>query len=112
MELTFTITPDTAVAILNAIQLAALRFFEALVNAAREAWAEIKRTARAAGKIMARLAGRCMDAMIFQANDNQKCWHYYKHAKKYRVRKKYQRRLQRQLSRKLLAAAAGQEVDT
>ena len=107
MELTLTITPDTAAAILNAVQPAALRFFEALVNAAREAWAGIKRAAKAAGKIMARLAGRCMDAMLYQANDNPKWWHYYKHAKKWRVRKKYRRRLEKQLYSKLLAAATG-----
>lgn len=107
MELTITITPDTAVAILNAIEPAVLRFFQRVVEAAREAWAGLKRAAKAAGKIMARLAGRCMDAMLYQANDNPKWWHYYKHAKKYRVRKKYRRRLERQLGRKLLAAAAG-----
>lgn len=107
MELTLTITPDTAAAILNAIQPAVLRFWEALADVARKAWAEITRTVKAAGKYMARIAGRCMDAMLYQANDNPKWWHYYKHAKKYRVRKKYRRRLERQLSRKLLAAAAG-----
>lgn len=107
MELTPTITPDTAAAILDAVQPAALRFFEALVNAAREAWAGLKRAAKAAGKIVARIAGRCMDVMLYQANDNPKWWHYYKHAKKYRVRKKYRRRLERQLCDKLLAAAAG-----
>jgi len=107
MELTLTITPDTAGAILNALQPAVLRFWEALADAARKAWAEITRTVKAAGKYMARLAGRCMDAMLYQANDNPKWWHYYKHAKKYRVRKKYRRRLEQQLSRKLLAAAAG-----
>lgn len=58
-------------------------------------------------KIMARLAGKCMDAMLYNANDHPKWWHYYKHAKKYRVRKKYRRRLERQLCDKLLAAAAG-----
>ena len=107
MELTLTITPDTAAAILNAIQPAVLRFFQSVVEAVREAWQGVKKAAKAAGKIMARLAGRCMDAMLYQANDNPKWWHYYKHAKKYRVRKKYRRRLERQLSRKLLAAAAG-----
>lgn len=107
MELTLTITPDTAAAILNTIQPAVLRFWEALADAARKAWAEITRTVKAASKCMARIAGRCMDAMLYQANDNPKWWHYYKHAKKYRVRKKYRRRLERQLSRKLLAAAAG-----
>lgn len=107
MELTLTITPDTAGAILNALQPAVLRFWEALADAVREAWHGVKKAAKAAGKIMARIAGRCMDAMLYQANDNPKWWHYYKHAKKYRVRKKYRRRLERQLSRKLLAAAAG-----
>lgn len=107
MELTLTITPDTAEAILDALQLAALRFFEALVNAAREAWAGIKGAAKAASKITARLAGRCMDAMLYQANDNPKWWHYYKHAQKYRVRKKYWRRLERQLAGRLNVARAG-----
>ncbi len=107
MELTLTITPDTAAAILNAIEPAVLRFFQRVVEAAREAWAGLKRAAKAAGKIMARLAGRYMDAVLYQANDNPKWWHYYKHAKKYRVRKKYRRRLERQLCDKLLAAAAG-----
>lgn len=107
MELMLTITPDTAVAILEALQPAALRFFEALINAAREAWAWLKRAAKEAGRIVARIAGRCMDAMLYQANDNPKWWHYYKHAKKWRVRKKYRRRLERQLCDKLLAAATG-----
>ena len=107
MELNLTITPDTAAAILEALQPAVLRFFEALVNAAREAWAGIKRSAKAAGRIVARIAGRCIDAMLYKANDHPKWWHYYKHAKKYRVRKKYRRRLEQQLCDKLLAAAAG-----
>nr|WP_300821617.1 hypothetical protein [uncultured Acetatifactor sp.] len=107
MELNLTITPNTAAAILEDLQPAVLRFFEALVNAAREAWAGIKRSAKAAGRIVARIAGRCIDAMLYKANDHPKWWHYYKHAKKYRVRKKYRRRLEQQLCDKLLAAAAG-----
>ena len=107
MDLTLTITPDMAAAILEALQPAVLRFFEALVNAAREAWAEIKKVAKAAGRFMARIAGRCMDAMRYSTNDHPKWWHYYKHAKKYRVRKKYRRRLERQLYDKLLTAASG-----
>lgn len=106
-ELTLTFTPETAAAILEAVQPAVLRFWEALADAARQAWAEITRMVKAAGKYVARIAGRYMDAMLYQANDNPKWWHYYKHAKKYRVRKKYRRRLERQLSRKLLAAASG-----
>lgn len=107
MELTLTITPDTAVAILNVLQPAVLRFWEALANAARKAWAEIKRTVKAAGKCMARIADKCMDSMLYKANYHPKWWHYYKHAKKYRVRKKYRRRLEQQLRCKLLAAATG-----
>ena len=53
-----------------------------------------------------------MDAMLYNANDHPKWWHYYKHAKKYRVRKKYRRRLERQLCDKQLVAAAGYEVNT
>lgn len=107
MELTLTITPDTAAAILEALQPAALRFLEAVAKAAKEAWEWLKRGAAKAAKIAARWADKCMDAMLYQANDNPKWWHYYKHAKKYRVRKKYRRRLERQLCDKLLAAAAG-----
>ncbi len=107
MELTLTITPDTAGAILNALQPAALRFLEAVAKAAKEAWEWLKRGAAKAAKLATYWADKCMDSMIYQANDNPKWWHYYKHAKKYRVRKKYRRRLERQLSRKLLAAAAG-----
>lgn len=107
MELTLIITSDTVAAILNAIQSAVLRFWEALADAARKAWAEITRTIKAVGKYTTRIAGRYMDAMLYQANDNPKWWHYYKHAKKYRVRKKYRRRLERKLRDKLLAAAIG-----
>lgn len=107
MELTLTITPDTAAAILDAIQPAALHFLEAVAKAAVEAWEWLKRGAAKAAKVAARWADKCMDAMLYNANDHPKWWHYYKHAKKYRVRKKYRRRLERQLCDKLLAAAAG-----
>ena len=107
MELTLTITPDTAAAILEALQPAALRFLEAVAKTAKEAWEWFKRGAAKAAKIAARWADKCMDTMLYRANDNPKWWHYYKHAKKYRVRKKYRRRLERQLCDKLLAAATG-----
>ena len=107
MELTLTITPDTAAAILEALQPAALHFLEAVAKAAVEAWEWLKRGAAKAAKVAARWADKCMDAMLYNANDHPKWWHYYKHAKKYRVRKKYRRRLERQLCDKLLAAATG-----
>ena len=107
MELTLTITPDTAAAILEALQPAALRFLEAVAKAAKKAWEWLKQGAAKAAKIAARWADKCMDTMLYRANDNPKWWHYYKHAKKYRVRKKYRRRLERQLCDKLLTAATG-----
>ena len=55
MELTLTITPDTAAAILEAMQPAALRFLEAVAKAAKEAWEWLKRGATKAAKIAARL---------------------------------------------------------
>ena len=107
MELTLTITPDTAAAILDAIQPAALRFLEAVAKAAVEAWEWLKRGAAKAAKIAARWADKCMDAMLYNANDRPKWWHLYKHAKKRRTRKKYRRLLMQQLTRKLAAAASG-----
>lgn len=113
MELTLTI--DTAAAILNAVQAVKstlLRFFESVVKAMREVQAGLKIVANEKNTLMARIADRRMDAMLYNANDHPKWWHYYKHAKKYRVRKKYRRRLERQLCDKQLVAAAGYEVNT
>lgn len=47
-----------------------------------------------------------MDAILYAANDNPKWWHLYKHAKKYRTRKKYNRLLMKQLLSKLRDARA------
>lgn len=44
------------------------------------------------------------DYMLYRANSHPKWWHLYKHAKKYRVRKKYRKRLMQQLVEKLRAA--------
>lgn len=107
MKPTLTITPDTATAILNAIQPAALRFLEAAAKAAKEAWEWLVRGAAKAAKLAAYWDDKCMDAMLYQANDNPKWWHLYKHAKKARTRKKYRRRLMQQLTEKLAVARAG-----
>lgn len=53
-----------------------------------------------------------MDAMLYSVNAHPKWWHLYKHAKKYRVRKKYRKRLMQQLIESLRAAPDPLEVIT
>jgi hypothetical protein len=104
-ELTLTITPEQAEA------------FEKMAEIVRKVYERIlevfRQVAEAASKISINLvnainktAGNIMDALLFGANDNPKWWHLYKHAKKYRTRKKYRRRLMQQLLSKLRAANA------
>ena len=107
MELTLTLTPDTAAALLDAITPQIVKLWEIVKN-----W--IEQTVKAFGKVMAAIGKAVaatvndfVDAMLHTANDRPKWWHLYKHAKKYRVRKKYRRRLEKQLYSKLLAAASG-----
>ena len=106
-ELTLTFTPETANALLEAITPPLLRAVQYASEVARKAWDALMEVARKAAEIVADLAGKFVDAMLCTANDHPKWWHYYKHAKKWRVRKKYRRRLERQLYDKLLAAASG-----
>lgn len=106
-ELTLTFTPETATALLEAITPPLLRAVQYAAEVARKAWDALMEVARKAAEIVADLAGKFVDAMLCTANDHPKWWHYYKHAKKWRVRKKYRRRLERQLYDKLLAAASG-----
>ena len=49
-----------------------------------------------------------IDRELFAVCDNPKHWHLYKHAKKYRVRKKYYNRFMRQLEK--LSEANAQET--
>lgn len=44
-----------------------------------------------------------IEAQMFHANDRPRWWHLYKHAKKYRTRKKYRHLLMKQLLRKRAA---------
>lgn len=104
MELT--ITPDTAVSILDALRPAVLQFVERVTELARRAWEFLAEAARKARKFMAQLARQFTDAMLHGTTAHPKWWHLYKHAKKYRVRKKYKRLLQREFL-KALAAGTG-----
>lgn len=99
MELTLTITPKQAAAIVETMKAA----IEKIVQLARE-------LAEWAGNVIRQLAAAMpnlndlMERLLYEANDNPKWWHLYKHAKKHRTRKKYRRRLMQQLFSKWSAA--------
>ncbi len=46
---------------------------------------------------LARTSEYLIDRLLYEANDNPRWWHLYKHAKKARTRKKYKRLLMKQL---------------
>lgn len=55
------------------------------------------------------LGNDLFDRLLYEANDNPKWWHYYKHAKKARTRKKYRNKLLRQYLKKVKAAKIARE---
>lgn len=107
MELTITLTPDTAAALLDAITPQIVKFWESVRNWVNEAAKALGKLMAAIGKAAAEAVNNLVDAMLYNANDRPKWWHLYKHAKKRRTRKKYRRLLMQQLTRKLAAAASG-----
>ena len=86
IEQTLTLTPEQAAAIIEA------------TKAATTALAGLAKTIK-------QWANCLTDRMLYKANDNPKWWHLYKHAKKYRTRKKYRHRFMQQLHKKLTAEA-------
>lgn len=112
MELTLTIGPDQAKAIAQEV-VKTVR--PAIDYAAKKAREFIDWAVQAAGefaKIAAESLSKFMDAMLYSVNTHPKWWHLYKHAKKYRVRKKYRKRLMQQLIESLRAAPDPLEVIT
>lgn len=107
MDLTLTLTPDTASALLDAITPQIVKLWESVKNWVNEAAKALGKIAAAIGKAAATAVNNFVDAMLYNANDRPKWWHLYKHAKKRRTRKKYRRLLMQQLTRKLAAAASG-----
>lgn len=109
MEQTLTLTLEQAEALERLAQNArevCERICEALWELAKWASEVISRAASA----IAQAGNDLVEHMLYAANNNPKWWHLYKHAKKYRTRKKYRRRLMQQLLSKLRAANA-QEVE-
>lgn len=112
MELTLTIGPDQAKAIAQEVVKTVQ---PAIDYAAKKAREFIDWAVQAAGefaKIAAESLSKFMDAMLYSVNTHPKWWHLYKHAKKYRVRKKYRKRLMQQLVESLRAAPDPLEVIT
>lgn len=107
MDLTLTLTPDTATALLGAITPQIVKIWEAVKSWINEVAKALGKLAAAIGKATAEAVNNFVDAMLYNANDRPKWWHLYKHAKKRRTRKKYRRLLMQQLTRKLAAAASG-----
>lgn len=107
MDLTITLTPDTAAALLDAITPRIVELWESVKSWINEAAKALGKFMAAIGKAAAEAVNNLVDAMLYNANDHPKWWHLYKHAKKRRTRKKYRRLLMQQLTRKLAAAASG-----
>lgn len=100
MELKLTIGPKEAAAIAKSLQPAIdyiVDLFKKLADWAVKALEKV-------AELTANTVRKYTDALLYQANDHPKWWHLYKHAKKYRVRKKYRRRLMNQLAMKLRAS--------
>lgn len=111
-NLTLPIGPDQAKAIAQEVVKTVQ---PAIDYAAKKAREFIDWAIRAAGefaKIAAESLSKFMDAMLYSVNTHPKWWHLYKHAKKYRVRKKYRKRLMQQLIESLRAAPDPLEVIT
>lgn len=107
MDLTITLTPDTAAALMDAIAPRIVKLWESVKSWINEAAKALGKFTAAIGKAAAEAVNNLVDAMLYNANDHPKWWHLYKHAKKRRTRKKYRRLLMQQLTRKLAAAASG-----
>lgn len=87
----FAAVADTARRVMEAVVAMAKQLAEALIPAIRE---------------LAKTSQGWYDAMLKEAAPDPKWWHYYKHAKKARVRKKYRRRLEQALEAALLEKEA------
>lgn len=100
MTLELTIGPEGTAAIAKTLKLAIEQAAEAARKIMDAIVAAFKKAAAAAAKAMSEF----MDSLLYKANNHPKWWHLYKHAKKYRVRKKYRKRLMQQFIERLRAA--------
>ena len=80
-----------------------------MVQCARETIERIVEAFRKLAGAVRKIWDKIVDTLLRIVNDNPKWWHLYKHAKKYRTRKKYRNRLMQQL-RSVLRAVNAQEA--
>ena len=102
-EISLAFTPEQAAAVAEAAKTAA----EALTRICRDITEWAREVIRKVAAVATQRANAFMDRMLYEANDNPRWWYLYKHAKKYRTRKKYRRLLMKQLIRRLEAASKG-----
>lgn len=102
----YTFTPEQAAAMVEALKPA----IEEIARKLREFVEWAREVIRKVAEAATTTANDFMERLLYEANDNPRWWHLYKHAKKYRTRKKYRRLLMKQLIRKLEAAQKYKEA--
>lgn len=75
-----------------------------LIEAAKEICQQFDIPSKSIRNVLNKTAENVLDSLLYEANDNPRWWHLYKHAKKARTRKKYKRLLINQLHSKLRAS--------
>lgn len=103
MELALTIGPDQAKAIVQEVVKTVQPAIDYAAQKAREFMDWAFQVAGELAKIAAESLSKFMDAMLYSTNTHPKWWHLYKHARKWRTRKKYKRLLMKQLCSRLAA---------
>ena len=83
----------------------AKRLSEWLLEAAKEICQQFDILTESIRLNLNKTAENLYDRLLYEANDNPRWWHLYKHAKKARTRKKYKRLLMKQLHSKLRPSA-------
>lgn len=101
----FTLSPETLNAFVETLNKIVDVSTQAL-SVVAEAFAEIGRKVSRQLKVF---GTGLVDELLYEANDNPKYWHLYKHAKKARTRKKYRNKLFRQYLKKVEAAKIARE---
>ena len=95
------ISPEQAAAIVESLKPT----IEKIKQAFRQIGEQLTQTFKKIVVAARKSADEYMDNLLYCANDNPRWWHLYKHAKKWRTRKKYRNKLMQQLRRKLAAEA-------
>ena len=99
MELTIQIGPPAATALLGTLADA----MKAAARAVRKLMDELAERFRKFWQYARKTVDTFVDSLLYRTNTHPKWWHLYKHARKWRTRKKYKRLLMKQLCSRLAA---------